>query len=73
MELTTNHLGYFEFRLCVNNDVDQIITQECLDQHLLEKADGSGNKHTIHDDVGWRDNRSNYYIITKLPIHVKIK
>ncbi|XP_033762229.1 uncharacterized protein LOC117343818 [Pecten maximus] len=34
-KLTSNHKGYFEFRLCENNNVNQAITQECLDEHLL--------------------------------------
>lgn len=34
-ELTSNHKGYFEFRLCVNNDVSLPVTQACLDEHLL--------------------------------------
>ncbi|ROT79001.1 hypothetical protein C7M84_002280 [Penaeus vannamei] len=47
VELTKSHLGYFEFRLCVNNDPSKIITDECLDQNLLEMADGSGTKFYI--------------------------
>ncbi|XP_060075035.1 uncharacterized protein LOC132554743 [Ylistrum balloti] len=43
VEITANHLGYFEFRLCPNNNVNKAATQECLDQHLLrlENADGT--------------------------------
>ncbi|XP_045606928.2 uncharacterized protein [Procambarus clarkii] len=56
VDLTTNHKGYFEFRLCVNNDVTKIITQECLDQHLLQKADGSGTQEYIHiDEPEWHN------------------
>nr|XP_045615997.1 uncharacterized protein LOC123769085 [Procambarus clarkii] len=47
VELTTSHLGYFEFRLCVNNDPSHYIEQECLDQHLLQLADGSGTAFPI--------------------------
>jgi len=43
IELTTNHLGWFEFRLCPVNDPTVLVTQECLDENLLELADGSGN------------------------------
>ncbi|XP_069102406.1 uncharacterized protein [Argopecten irradians] len=43
VEITANHHGYFEFRLCPNNDIHKRATQECLDQHLLtlENADGT--------------------------------
>ena len=41
VQLTSNHLGYFEFRLCPKQSADQLVTQECLDRHLLTLADGS--------------------------------
>merc|ERR1712038_1883019 len=44
VDLTNAHLGWFEFRLCPNNDVKKAATQECLDKYLLEKADGSGSR-----------------------------
>ncbi|XP_037775664.1 LOW QUALITY PROTEIN: uncharacterized protein LOC119572628, partial [Penaeus monodon] len=34
-ELTTNHKGYMEVRLCPNNDPKKIITEECLSQYVL--------------------------------------
>ncbi|XP_047475550.1 uncharacterized protein LOC125029613 isoform X2 [Penaeus chinensis] len=53
IELTTTHQGYFELRLCVNNDPTQIITDACLDEHLLELADGSGTKYPIATENDW--------------------
>jgi hypothetical protein len=41
VQLTSNHLGYFEFRLCPKQSADQLVTQECLDRHLLTLTDGS--------------------------------
>ncbi|KAH3839326.1 uncharacterized protein LOC127876652 [Dreissena polymorpha] len=35
VELTSNHGGYFEFRLCPVNDPTREATHECLDRHLL--------------------------------------
>lgn len=35
VEVTANHLGWFEFRLCPNNVPDAEITQDCLDQYVL--------------------------------------
>merc|ERR1711970_415406 len=32
VEITTNHRGYFMFRLCPNNDVTQDPEQECFDK-----------------------------------------
>ncbi|XP_046381238.1 uncharacterized protein LOC124152360 [Haliotis rufescens] len=34
--ITSNHKGYFEFRLCPHNNVHTPATQACLDQHLLQ-------------------------------------
>ena len=39
--LTAGHLGYFEFRLCPKSSAEELVTQECLDQNLLELEDGS--------------------------------
>ena len=39
-----NHKGWFEFRLCPNNDVNQRVTQQCLDRYLLRLSDGSGTR-----------------------------
>merc|ERR1719289_106097 len=41
IEVTTNHLGFFEFRLCPNNDVTQDPEQDCFDQYLLQTDSGS--------------------------------
>ncbi|KAL1454433.1 hypothetical protein WDU94_010691 [Cyamophila willieti] len=38
VELTANHRGYFEFRLCPNNNVKVAATQECLDQYVLRRS-----------------------------------
>ncbi|KAL8602230.1 hypothetical protein ACOMHN_022743 [Nucella lapillus] len=47
VDITANHMGWFEFRLCVHNSPSTPITQECLDKHLLQLADGSGTRYPI--------------------------
>ncbi|CAL8143129.1 unnamed protein product [Orchesella dallaii] len=47
IDLTASHLGYFEFRLCPQNNPLVPATQECLDQNVLELADGSGTRYPI--------------------------
>ncbi|KAK2706800.1 uncharacterized protein LOC136029395 isoform X1 [Artemia franciscana] len=47
VNLTASHMGYFEFRICKRNAVDELTTQECLDHHLLEMADGTGTQYMI--------------------------
>ena len=42
-----NHKGWFEFRICPNNNIHKVATHECLDKHLLELADGSGTRLPI--------------------------
>ncbi|XP_072045959.1 uncharacterized protein [Amphiura filiformis] len=39
-ELTTNHLGWIEFRLCARDTRDTLLTHECLDKHLLQNVKG---------------------------------
>lgn len=41
IELTANHQGYFEFRLCPNDNVKHTGTQECLDRYLLHQSKSS--------------------------------
>ena len=61
IEVTANHLGWFEFRLCPNNNPKRAVTHECLDKHVLSLADGAGTRHVIGSDVGM------YNLKVKLP------
>ncbi|KAK6168235.1 hypothetical protein SNE40_022103 [Patella caerulea] len=54
VQITANHMGYFEFRLCVNNDVTKPATHECLNKHLLELGDGTGTKFYIDKKSGYK-------------------
>lgn len=40
IEVTALHFGFFEFRICPNNNVSSPVSQACLDQHLLVLSDG---------------------------------
>ncbi|XP_041377331.1 uncharacterized protein LOC121389749 [Gigantopelta aegis] len=46
VQITANHGGWFEFRLCANNNPTKVITQSCLDQHLLQ-LEGGGTRHHL--------------------------
>ncbi len=43
IDLTANHLGYFEFRVCNRDELNAGIdaTQECLNKHLLQDSFGN--------------------------------
>ena len=47
IRLTTNHWGWFEFRICPNNNVSKPATHECLNKYLLQLADGSGSRYHL--------------------------
>ncbi|CAL1532026.1 unnamed protein product [Lymnaea stagnalis] len=49
VHITANHKGFFEFRICPVQDPKVEVTQECLDEHVLEKADGNGTKYFLND------------------------
>lgn len=51
LEITVNHGGWFEFRLCPNNDFTKRVTQECLDKYLLEQTTG-GARYTLDEGRG---------------------
>ncbi|XP_023217685.1 uncharacterized protein [Centruroides vittatus] len=61
--LTATHQGYFEFRICPLKTPDQKADQECLDQYLLERADGKGTKFPIPPGA----KPDNYPVKLKLP------
>ncbi|KAL4216326.1 hypothetical protein ACF0H5_024053 [Mactra antiquata] len=48
-EITANHFGWMEYRICPNNDVTKPVTQDCLDQHVLQRADGQGTKVMLNN------------------------
>lgn len=52
VDLTVNHFGYFEFRLCEHNDTSTPISQACLDANLLQFADGSTRHYVRERDYG---------------------
>ena len=35
VDVTANHLGYFQFRVCPHNNPRAPVSQSCLDRHLL--------------------------------------
>jgi len=45
VRITTNHKGWFEFKLCENNNIYQDSDQSCFDKHLLVHKDGSTRVH----------------------------
>jgi len=48
VELTANHKGYFEFRLCPNNNAKKVVSQKCLDRHQLKQANGEGPRWALY-------------------------
>ncbi|GFQ82700.1 chitin-binding type-4 domain-containing protein [Trichonephila clavata] len=63
--IVANHEGYFEFKLCpVKPGVK--IDQNCLDQHPVGLADGSGNRYILKRGI-----KGNLDIKLKLPNGLK--
>ena len=53
IDLTTNHWGYFELKLCPVNNKNRIVTQECLDEFPLYLSDDpASSKYNIPGHVG---------------------
>ncbi|XP_062594876.1 uncharacterized protein LOC134256230 [Saccostrea cucullata] len=52
VQITANHLGYFEFRLCEHNDPFTPVTQECLDEHVLTLYNGEGTRYYVAPENG---------------------
>ena len=65
VEITAHHRGYFEFRLCPNNDFTRRVTHECLDRYVLPLTGSSGTRFDIsHGTSG------NYEVDVQLPSDV---
>lgn len=39
--MTVSHKGYFQFRICPNNNPNVEVTQSCLDRNLLRQPNGA--------------------------------
>ena len=50
VEITAPHKGWFEFRLCKNDNVKTAATQACLDEHLLKVVSGTGTRYHVTFD-----------------------
>lgn len=61
VELTSSHLGYFEFRLCPKVSAGELVTQECLNRHLLQLSNGSTRYQVTDFTTTWHD------MMVKLP------
>lgn len=48
VDITANHFGWMEYRICPNNDVTKPVTHECLNKHVLQRADGKGTKTMVN-------------------------
>jgi len=56
VQITANHKGWFEFRLCKNDNFSKTFTHDCLDEHLLTLAATPHNtRHYISTDTGFKD------------------
>ena len=45
IELTANHMGYFEFRVCPNNAPKKPASQMCLDKNILQQSNSGGPRY----------------------------
>lgn len=47
VQLTANHKGFFEFRLCPVNDPKVAATEECMAEHPLAMADDGSTRYMV--------------------------
>lgn len=59
IELTANHKGYFEFRLCPHNSPHNTVSQTCLDKYVLQQARTRDGK--THGDEPAVQDPARYY------------
>lgn len=61
IELTFFHRGYFEFRVCANNNINRTVEPMCLDENLLQIV---GNNHTRYYPTAF----GTYNLTLQLPV-----
>nr|CAD7405378.1 unnamed protein product [Timema poppensis] len=53
IDVTTNHQGFFEFRLCPLQSRDELETEECFSKFLLQQPDGSTKYYILNHEEGY--------------------
>lgn len=69
VELTANHKGWMEFKLCPNDDPSKTVTQQCLDRYVLPIAETRARRYNVPNEDGYQNIR----IKLLLPQHIKCK
>ncbi|XP_052785654.1 uncharacterized protein LOC128221204 [Mya arenaria] len=65
VKLTANHKGWWEFKLCPLENYNTVVTQECLDEHILTFTD-VGETRLYLADNGFTESKS-YKVKLDLP------
>lgn len=86
IDITANHDGYFEFKLCQNDEKMKVVTQDCFDKNLLEVVNENNEELIPIEKANMLNismnkfkyfvpfaNRSKFHIELKLPDNVKCK
>ena len=69
IELTANHKGWMEFKICPNDDWKKRVTQECFDRNVLLIADSRLRRFHVPNKNGYQKLR----ISLALPANIKCK
>ncbi|WAR15564.1 hypothetical protein MAR_005669 [Mya arenaria] len=65
VNLTANHKGWWEFKLCSLKNYDTAVTQDCLDEHILNFSDVGKTRFYLADN-GFLESQS-YKVKLDLP------
>ncbi|ESO95805.1 hypothetical protein LOTGIDRAFT_116750, partial [Lottia gigantea] len=77
VHLTSNHLGWMEWRLCELNDPEKTSNQDCFDDNLLEIVGISGDNwyrdgtSRLKIDPSKQKSNDNFYVSLFIPNDVK--
>ncbi|OXA63536.1 hypothetical protein Fcan01_02764 [Folsomia candida] len=68
IQITANHLGYFEFKLCPVKDETKEVTEDCLNENTLKVLNGEtwDTKYYVTSDEMAKD----FIVKVKLPHHL---
>ncbi|XP_062587524.1 uncharacterized protein LOC134249165 [Saccostrea cucullata] len=69
IQITSYHMGYFEFRICPHNDIRRPVSQQCLDEHLMIIKEGTPESEytRYYPDNPIETGKDKYHLTLLLP------
>ena len=72
IDITANHAGYFEFRLCQNDESMKKVEQDCFDKNLLLVTDNNEKDATKNLNSKLNSEKIFYFCFMKFNLNLDL-